>query len=552
MSLSTARTHRPPTRSVAWGANGAAATAHPLATLAAIDMLRRGGSAIDAAICANICLGFLEPTACGIGGDVFALLWDPAAKQVVGFNGSGRSPRSLTLEIQRQRADQGHIRRFGATSVSTPGAVEGWARLHQRYGRLDWAQLWAPGVELCEAGAPIPAVIAAGWRRNLREYLQARDEIGELKNFAHTFAPWGRAPKEGELFRNPDLGRSYRLIAEQGPDVFYRGEIAETIERYFQRIGGWLSRADLEAHAGEWTQPHSTGYRGVEVYGLGPNTTGVTTLQMLGMLEQFDLAGMGPLSAQSIHHQAEAKRLAFEDRARYFADPAFASAPVEWLLSKDYAAERARMIRPDRVMQDVGAGEAPSQGGTTCLSVADRDGMMVSLIQSNFRGMGSGLVADGLGFTFQNRGELFSLQDGHANLYAPGKRPFHTIIPGFATRGGEPWLAFAVMGGDMQPQGQVQVLVSLIDHGLDLQQAGDLPRWRHDGSSQPVGRAADGIGTLLLEPLVPNHTRKELTKLGWRLGPPDHQFGGYQAVQRVGGVYGGASERRKDGIALAY
>ena len=540
-------------RSVVWGARGAAAAAHPIASLIAIDMLRAGGSAVDAAIAANACLGLVEPTACGIGGDVFALLWDPASREVVGLNGSGRSPRALTLEIQRERAVGGHIWRQGAVSVSVPGAVDGWWMLHQRFGRLPWKRLFEPAIELCGAGAPIPQAIAAAWRANVMRWrLDPNARIEELVNMERTFAPGGVTPPQAALFRNPDLGRTYRLIAEGGRDAFYEGEIAEGVEAYFRRIGGWMTLQDLKEHAGEWTTPLKASYRGVEVWGLGPNTQGLTTLQMLNMLEGFDLGAMGFQSAASLHHQAEAKRLAFEDRARFFADPAFAEIPTGWLLSKDYARERAALIRPDRLIADIRPGQAPGHGDTTYLCAADESGMMVSLIQSNFRGMGSGLVPDGLGFMFQNRGELFALEDGHPNLYAPGKRPFHTIIPGFATRGGEPWLAFGVMGGDMQPQGQVQIITSLVDHGLELQEAGDAPRWRHEGSSEPVGGSADGIGVLHLETGVPARTREALAALGWNLGPSDGGFGGYQAIERRGEVYGAASEMRKDGLGLAW
>ncbi len=528
-------------RSAVWGANGAAATAHPLASLVATDMLRAGGSAIDAAIAANACLGLMEPTACGIGGDVFALLWDPAARAVVGLNGSGRSPRGLGLDLQRQRARAGAIAAIGATSVSVPGAVDGWWMAHQRFGRLPWKQLFEPAIALCEAGAPIAQTIAHQWRANVRGLLHDGALVGEVDNLARTYAPGGETPREGELFRNPDLGRTYRLIAEGGRAAFYEGEIASVIERYFRRIGGWMDRGDLGAHAGEWVASLKTDYRGVEVHGLGPNTQGLTTLQMLNILERFDLPGMGLQSVQSLHHQAEAKRLAFADRARWFADPAFADIPVEWLLSKDYAAERAAMIRPDRRIQSIGPGKAPGHGDTTYLCTADADGMMVSFIQSNFRGMGSGLVPDGLGFMFQNRGELFSLQDGHPNLYAPAKRPFHTIIPGFAVKDARPWLAFGVMGGDMQPQGQVQVITGLVDHGLGLQEAGDSPRWRHETEA-----------VLRLETGVPSATRTGLAGLGWTLAGPDGGFGGYQAIQRGAQAYAAASEMRKDGLALAY
>ena len=538
-------------RSAVWGGHGAAATAHPLATLTAIDMLRAGGSAVDAAIAANAMLGLVEPTACGMGGDVFALLWDPRVGEVVGLNGSGRSPRALSLEEHRRRAVGGLIWSRGATSVSVPGAVEGWGRLHRRYGRLPWKTLFEPAIAACDDGAPIPQTIAAAWRANVAGLL-ADARVEETQNLKRTYAPGGSTPLEGELFRNPDLGRTYRLIAEGGPEAFYEGEIADAIEAYFQRIGGWVTRQDLAEHRSDWTTPLSTTYRGVEVHGLAPNTQGLTTLQILNILECFDLKAMGFQTAQSLHHQAEAKRLAFEDRARFFADRAFADVPVDWLNSKDYAAARAGLIHPDRLMGDVGHGQAPGQGDTTYLCAADSGGMMVSLIQSNFRGMGSGLVPDGLGFMFQNRGELFALAPGHPNIYAPAKRPFHTIIPGFAVRDGAPWLAFGVMGGDMQPQGQAQIIVNMVDHGLGLQEAGDSPRWRHEGSSEPTGPPVRGTGVLHLEAAVPERTRTALAALGWRIGPSDGGFGGYQAVERASAVYAAASEMRKDGLALAY
>jgi gamma-glutamyltranspeptidase/glutathione hydrolase len=355
------------------------------------------------------------------------------------------------------------------------------------------------------------------------------------------------------VFRNPGLARTYGLIAQGGREAFYEGEIAESIERYFRRIGGWLTKADLAAHHARWDPPQTINYRGVDVWGLSPNSQGLATLQTLNIMEAFDLAGMGFQSAAAIHHAVEAKRLAFEDRARFYADPDFYKVPTEWLLSKDYAADRARLIRPDAILERPQAGRAPGQGDTTYLTVADADGMMVSFIQSNFRGMGSGLMPDGLGFMFQNRGELFALTDGHPNLYAPGKRPFQTIIPGFATRDGEPWLAFGVMGGDMQPQGQAQIISNMVDFGLALQEAGDSPRWRHEGSTEPTGAAAwPGSGLLRLETGVPEATQAALAAMGWKLGRTDGGFGGYQAIQRWPGRYAAATEMRKDGVALAY
>jgi gamma-glutamyltranspeptidase/glutathione hydrolase len=538
-------------RSTVWGARGAAATAHPLASLIAIDLLRAGGSAMDAAIGANAALGFLEPTACGIGGDCFAMVWDPAAGALTGLNGSGRSPRGLTLETQRARARNGFIRPFGAASVSVPGAVDAWKTLHERYGRLPWPDLFAPSIDLATHGAPVAQTVAHQLRLSLEGFTRPDRGIEELENLKALWAPEGRTPAEGEVFANPALAHTYRLIAEGGRDAFYEGEIAGTIEAYFRRIGGWLTKADLAAHHAEWVQPRSATYRGVEVWALPPNSQGLSTLQILNILECFDLGAMGFETPASFHHQIEAKRLAFEDRARHFADPDFAEAPIDWLLSKAYAAERASLIRPDSILDPAFPGEAPGPGDTTYLCAADSDGMMVSLIQSNFRGMGSGLCPDGLGFMLQNRGELFSLRDGDANLYAPRKRPFQTIIPGFATRGGEPWLAFGVMGGDMQPQGQAQMIINLVDHGLGLQAAGDAPRWRHEGSPEPTGAPGAGRGVVRLESGVPDSTKAGLAALGWSLGEPDGGFGGYQAIQRWPGRYAAASEMRKDGCALA-
>jgi gamma-glutamyltranspeptidase/glutathione hydrolase len=541
------------TRSAVWGSHGAAATAHPLASLIAIDILRAGGSAADAAIAANVALGFLEPIACGVGGDAFALLWDPKAREVVGLNGSGRSPAALSLETQRARARNGLIATHGAISVSTPGAVDGWWMLHQRYGKLKWADLFAPTIALAEAGAPVAQTVAFYLANSHRAYTSGRLPIEETENFLKVWTRDGKTPAEGEIFANPGLARTLRLIAEGGREGFYGGEAAETIERYFARIGGWLSRADLAAHHGEWVKPETINYRGVGIWGLPPNGQGLATLQMLNMLERFDVAGMGFLSTASLHHMIEAKRLAFEDRARYYGDPAFAEIPVEWLISKDYAAQRAALIRPDRILTPAYAGEAPGQGDTTYLCAADADGMMVSLIQSNFNGMGSGLMPDGLGFMFQNRGKSFTLRDGHPNLYAPRKRPFHTIIPGFATRGGEPWLAFGVMGGNMQPQGQTQIITDLVDYGLGLQEAGDAPRWLHEGSTEPTGEPAKwGTGAVALESAVPAAARAGLAALGWNIADAPGGFGGYQAIERLHGRYAAASEMRKDGAALAY
>ncbi len=539
-------------RSAAWGAHGAAATAHPLASLAAIDILRKGGSAIDAAIAANACLGFLEPIACGIGGDCFVMLWDPKTRKVVGLNGSGRSPKGLSLETVRSRAKNGAIPSFGAISVSVPGAVQAWWDLHQRFGKLPWKDLFDPAIAQAQEGAPVSQNVAFYLAASVRRFTGPNAGIEEVENFRKVWMPEGRAPREGEMFRNPGLAETYRKIAAGGRDAFYNGEIARGIEAYFKRIGGWMTRADLNAHKSEWTTPLVSGYRGVDVYGLAPNSQGLSTLQLLNILETFDVKAMGFQSAAAIHHAVEAKRLAYEDRARYFADPDFGKIPLEWLNSKAYAAERAKLIRPDSILNPIYPGQAPSKGDTTYFTTADADGMMVSIIQSNYRGMGSGLSPDGMGFMFQDRGELFSLTDGHPNLYAPGKRPFQTIIPGFAVRDGQPWLSFGVMGGDMQPQGQAQIISNMVDFGLDLQAAGDSPRWHHEGGSEPTGISYGQPGELHLESGVPEATKAALAAIGWKLGPNPGGFGGYQAIERWPGRYAAATEMRKDGIALAY
>jgi gamma-glutamyltranspeptidase/glutathione hydrolase len=548
-------------RSAAYGANGGAASAHPRATMVAIDILQKGGSAVDAAIAMNACLGFLEPTSNGMGGDVYALIWNPRTNKLEGLAGSGHSPQALTLDIVRSRAKGGVLPPVGAVSVSVPGVVDGWWTMHQRHGRLKWAELFEPAIALAEEGVPVAPVIAFYMGRGMEGFRRPGRGIEETANAFATYAPGGKAPGEGDIFRNPDLARSFRLVAEGGRDAFYDGPIADTIERYFKRIGGWMTRADLAAQHAVWSEPLTTSYRGTTVHAIGENTQGLATLQMLNILETFDMGAAGFQSPLSIHLQAEAKRLAYEDRARYYADPKFAKIPIEWLASKDYAAQRAKLIRPDRISTSVNPGQAPSHGDTTYFTVADKDGMMVSMIQSNFRGMGSGLVADGLGFMFQDRGQLFSLQDGHPNIYAPRKRPFQTIIPGFASQGGKPWLSFGVMGGDMQPQGQTQIIVDRVDYGLDAQAAGDSPRWHHEGSSESMGEDGDEVkasptGLLRLESGVPEATRARLAAMGWTIGASDGGFGRYHCVERMekagGRVYATATEMRADGTALAY
>ncbi len=539
-------------RSIVYGARGAVATAHPIASLIGVEILKKGGSAIDAAIAINAALGFLEPTACGIGGDAFCMLWDPKIKQVVGFNGSGRSPKGMSYDFVKSKATGLKTASFGIASVSIPGTVDAWGQTHKKYGKLSFAECLKPSIDLCENGAPVPQTIAYYLDRNVAKLLNPKFGVEETENLRAIYLPNGKTPQEGELFRNPFLGNTYRRIAKFGTREFYEGKTAQIIDKYFKRIGGFMNSTDLQNHKGEFVTPLSTNYRGLDVWALGPNTQGLSTLQILNILENFDLSEMGFLSTESIHFQVEAKRLAFEDRAKFFADPKFAKTPIEALLSKTYSKMLASQIRKDKIIERIVPFEAPASGDTTYFTVADKDGMMVSWIQSNYRGMGSGLMPDGLGFMFQNRGELFSLNPNSPNVYAPGKRPFHTIIPGFVTNNNEPSLSFGVMGGDMQPQGQAQIIVNMRDYGLNLQEAGDAPRWHHEGSSEPTGEIAEGSGILRLETNFPRKTVEELAKIGWKVGASDGGFGGYQAIQRRSQIYGAASEMRKDGLALAY
>jgi gamma-glutamyltranspeptidase/glutathione hydrolase len=545
---------RVPTRSEVIATHGMAATSHPLASQVALDVLKHGGSAIDAAIAANAALGLMEPTGNGIGGDLFAMVWDAQSRKLHGLNASGRSPRTLTLaKLRAELAKIGSskIPPRGPLPVSVPGAVDGWFELHGKFGRLPMKELLQPAVRYAREGFPVTEVIADAWAANaplLRQY----------PNFADTFMPGGRAPLKGERFRNPLLADTLGEIATGGRDAFYQGEIARRLEKYMQANGGYLTAADLAAHRSEWVEPVSTDYRGYQVWELPPSTQGVAALQMLNILEPHDLRSMGFGSAEYLHLFIEAKKLAFEDRARFYADPGFARIPLQALLSKEYAAKRAALIKPDEAALECPVDPslvngAIDQGDTIYMSVADEAGNMVSLIQSNYRGMGSGMTPDGCGFVLQDRGELFSLREGHANVYAPGKRPFHTIIPAFVTRGGEPWLSFGVMGGAMQPQGHVQILVNLIDFGMNLQEAGDAPRARHDGSSEPTGEVMRDGGRVILEVGASPATVQALEVRGHRVSVEDDgDFGGYQAILRRHGVYFGASESRKDGAAQGY
>lgn len=533
------------TRSEVLGQNGMAATSQPLATQVALDILKRGGTAVDAAIAANAVLGLVEPTGCGIGGDLFAIVWDARTRKLHGLNGSGRSPAALTLDHFRQRGLTS-IPPFGPLPVTVPGTVDGWFALHGKFGKLPMTTILEPAIRYARDGFPLTELIAYYWNLNTRR-------IGQFSNFKKTFMPRGRAPKKGEIFKNPDLARTYERIARGGREAFYGGEMARTMDRYMRRVGGFLRAEDLAAHRSTWITPVKTRYRGHDVWELPPNGQGIAALQILNVLEGYDIPKMGFGSAEYIHAFVEAKKLAFADRAKYYADPAFNKIPVRTLISKVYARKRRALIDPARARRSVPAGKL-ARGDTIYLTVADKDGNMVSLIQSNYRGMGSGMVPDGLGFVLQDRGELFNLQPGHFNSYAPKKRPFHTIIPAFVTRKGKPFLSFGVMGGAAQPQMHVQVLVNIIDFGMGLQEAGDAPRILHSGSSQPTGEVMEDGGTVYLEDGFAPEVVRELVRKGHRVGRRSGSFGGYQAIgfDPVNKVYYGASESRKDGHAAGY
>jgi gamma-glutamyltranspeptidase / glutathione hydrolase len=541
------------TRAEVIAQNGMVATSQPLAAQIGLDVLKAGGNAIDAAIATNAALGLMEPTGCGIGGDLFAIVWSARDQQLYGLNASGRSPKGLSpaqLMAELDELGVDTIPSLGMLPISVPGAVDGWFELHEKFGRMPMAEILAPAIAYAEEGFPVTELIAYYWQFSSRY----EDVPGAAYE---TWLPGGVAPRKGEIFKNPDLARTYRRIAKGGRDVFYRGALADEIDAFMRAHGGYLRKADLEAHTSTWVDPVSTNYRGYDLFELPPNGQGIAALQMLNILEAYDLRAMGRQSPEALHLMIEAKKLAFEDRAKFYADPDFTDIPLEWLISKDYAAERRALIDPQRAARRYDAGNpALQQGDTIYLTTADAEGNMVSLIQSNYRGKGGGVMVPGQGFGFQNRGEMFVLNDpGHANAYAPGKRPFHTIIPAFVMKEGKPWLSFGLMGGAMQPQGHAQIMVNLIDFDLNLQEAGDAARWQHHGSTDynhpPM---ADG-GFISLEDGFPAETRKKLSRhyrhqIRYNIGG----FGGYQAIMwdAENRVYVGASESRKDGHAVGY
>lgn len=534
------------TRSEVIAQHGMACTSQPLATQAALDILKSGGNAIDAAIAANAVLGLTEPTGNGMGGDLFAIVWDAKSKKLYGLNASGRSPYDLTLEYFKENGYE-KIPAYGPLPVSVPGCVDGWFELHNKFGKLSMKEVLSPAIQYAENGFPLTELIAYYWERgaqNLKQY----------PGFSEIFMPNGRAPKKGEVFKNPYLAATLRTVAEKGRDEFYKGEIAEKIVNYVREQGGFLSMRDFEEHHSEWVEPISVNYRGYDVWELPPNGQGTAALEMLNILQHFDISSMGFGSAEYIHHFVEAKKLAFEDRAKYYSDPDFNDLPTEQLISEEYGKEQAGMIDPDRAANSYPAW-GMEHGNTIYLTTADEEGNMVSLIESNFRGMGSGMTPGQLGFILQDRGELFSLEEGHMNVYEPHKRPFHTIIPAFVTKDGEPFMSFGVMGGDMQPQGHVQIICNIIDFGMNIQEAGDAPRIQHTGSSDPTGgQLMNDGGQVTLESGIPYESIRRLMEMGHKIGYDFGPYGGYQAIMRdsKNKVYYGASESRKDGQAAGY
>ena len=533
------------TRSEVIAENGMVATSHPLATQIGIDILKDGGNAIDAAIAANAAIGLMEPTGNGIGGDLFAIIWVEKDKKLYGLNASGRSPKNLTLDYFKEN-NMTQIPAYGPLPVSVPGCVDGWFEMHKRFGKISMEDILNPAINYAENGFPVTELVSY--------YMEiANKNFNQYPNFKETYHINGNTPKKGQLFKNKDLGKTLRLIAKKGRKGFYEGPVAKTISDFIIDQGGFLSFEDLKNHNSDWIEPVSTNYRGYDIWELPPNGQGIAALQILNLLESFDIKSMGFGSAEYIHHFVEAKKIAFADRAKYYADMDFNNIPVDYLISKEYANQRRQEINKSKAAKTVAAGEIEN-GDTIYLTTSDNEGNMVSLIQSNYRGMGSGMVPPGLGFMLQDRGELFSLEEGHYNLYEPEKRPFHTIIPAFITKDKKPYVSFGLMGGAMQPQGHAQIVINLIDFEMNLQEAGDAPRIRHVSNQQPTGGNMLDGGELSLESGFDYKEIRKLQKYGHKIIFSLGSFGGYQAIMfdEKLGVFFCASEYRKDGSAMGY
>ena len=530
-------------RSEVIATNGMAATSHPLATQTAISILKNGGNAIDAAIAANAVLGLVEPTGCGIGGDLFAIIWSADEKKLFGLNSSGPAPKNISINKLKQKGLE-KIPPYGPLPVTVPGAVAGWVSIHKKFGLLEFNKLFNDAINYAENGFPVTELVSY--------YLERSSEIfAAYPNFKDVWMPNGKTPKKGEIFINKNLAENYKDIANTYGKSFYSGKIAENIVNTVNAQGGFFSMSDLNSFEPEWINPVSTNYRGYDVWELPPNGQGIAALQILNILERFDIESMGFGTSDYIHLFTEAKKVVYEDRAKYYADTNFSNIPVEKLISKEYANERSKLINLKKSSKSFNPGNLEI-GDTIYLTVADSFGNMVSLIQSNYRGMGSGVVPDNTGFMLQDRGEMFSLDPSHMNSLMPGKRPFHTIIPAFVTVNDKPFISFGLMGGAMQPQGHAQIIVNLVDFKMNLQEAGDAPRIRHVGSSQPTGEKMLDGGYLSLEKSFDKNEISKLKKMGHKFQYDLGGFGGYQAIMIKDGVYYGASESRKDGHASGY
>ncbi len=536
-------------RSVVLGRNGMVATSHPLAAQTGLDVLRRGGNAVDAAIAVSAMLGVVEPMSCGIGGDLFAIVWDAKTQKIYGLNASGRSPLAIRREDLQQRGLM-EIPEYGLLPWSVPGCVDGWSLLRDRFGSQPLPELLQPSIETAEQGYPVSEIIAKNWQG-------ASEELQKWPDSMRVYLPGGRVPAGGEIMRLPELAASYRLIAAGGRDAFYCGPIAAEIVRFSQSNGGLFAMEDFAKHRSDWIDPVSTTYRGYQLWELPPNGQGIAALQILNLLEAYDLKSLGPKHPDYVHYFVEAKKLTYADRAQFYADPDFSPAPVQALISKEYAEERRKLIQREHAATTIQHGDPQLQHGDTIyLTVVDKDRNCCSLIQSLYYGFGSQVVPGNVGFAMQNRGLLFALRDDHPNRLEPGKRPFHTIIPALVTRDDKPWLCYGVMGGDMQPQGHVQVLINMVDFGMNVQAAGDAARIRHGGSAHPTGEAGEpNGGTVYLESGFSGETAAELKRRGHavELGPGS-SVGGYQGIMIdwKQGVLHGASDPRKDGAAVGY
>ncbi|MDQ2899950.1 MAG: gamma-glutamyltransferase [Acidobacteriota bacterium] len=517
---------------------GIVATSQTLASQAGSQVLARGGSAMDAAIAANAVLGVVEPMSDGIGGDLFAIYWEGKAGKLTGINASGWAPKGLNVDLLRKQGF-GRMPESGVHSITVPGCVDGWWRLHKRFGRLLWGELFSPAIYFARNGFPLTEIIQGQWLDSAAK-LSANDYTRRL------FLPHGAAPALAEIFRNPDLTRVLQAIADGGADAFYRGPIAKAILRTLDTLGGTMSSADLSEYESEWVTPLSTRYRDWTVYELPPNGQGLAALEMLNILERFPIPDLAPESSAAFHLKIEAQKLAYDDLRKYLADPRHGDVPSAALTSKEYAAARAALIDPHQAHRTERPGNPLALGGDTVyLSAADREGNIASLIQSLYHSFGSGIAVDGFGFHLQNRGALFDLDPNHPNALAPRKRPLHTIIPAFMEKG-DVRIGFGIMGGFNQAQAHAQFVSNLVDHGMNIQAALEAPRF----TKQTLGGCDAAI-----ENRVPVDTREELGRLGHQLqvvGAYSSVMGGGQAVlhNSATGINYGASSPRKDGAAI--